>query len=145
MSAVWQAARWIVSIAWELPQSALGLANLCVQHATGNVAHVEVDRGRCVVELKRNGAVSLGHFVFWTRNTNRFVRITAANRGHEFGHARQSRLLGPLYLIVVGVPSSMRAAIALVHGLRTGSPWEGYFRGFPEDWADRLGGVDSTR
>lgn len=56
---------------------------------------------------------------------------------HEYGHSLQSRKLGPLYLIVVGIPSFLRATLWWVFKLPKGD----YYRGYPEAWADRLGGV----
>jgi hypothetical protein len=53
-------------------------------------------------------------------------------------------MLGPLYLPLVGVPSSCRVAYAIAYRALTGRRWDGYFRGYPEDWADRLANVDST-
>lgn len=58
---------------------------------------------------------------------------------HEYGHSIQSMLLGPLYLFVVGVPSVSRG----IYTRRKGLSMEYYFSGYPENWADRLGGVDS--
>jgi hypothetical protein len=52
-------------------------------------------------------------------------------------------MLGPLYLLVIGVPSSLRAGYAAARYLVTKEPWDGYYDGFPENWADRLGGVRS--
>jgi len=63
----------------------------------------------------------------------------------ELGHARQSRLLGPLYLPVVGVPSTIRVAYAFVYKHARGKRWGGYYDGFPEKWADELGGVDRSK
>lgn len=53
----------------------------------------------------------------------------------------QSRMLGWLYLPVVGLPSISRAAYALLYREVTGRQWTGYYDGYPENWADRLGGV----
>jgi hypothetical protein len=57
---------------------------------------------------------------------------------HEYGHSLQSMKLGPLYLIAVGIPSFIRATLWYVTKL----PKDLYYRGYPEDWADRLGGVE---
>ena len=54
---------------------------------------------------------------------------------HEYGHIRQSRMLGWLYLIVVGIPSALWA-------LFYNGPKEGYYRFYTERWADRLGNVN---
>ena len=133
--------RLALAIAWELPQSSLGLANLVLEVVRRGVARVTYEHDRVFVELRASRAISLGHFVFWSTVDSAFVRVTPHNKAHEYGHARQSRMLGPLYLLVVGLPSSMRVAYAVAQYAITKRPWEGYYDGFPESWADRLGGV----
>jgi hypothetical protein len=64
---------------------------------------------------------------------------------HEFGHCRQSLYLGPLYLLVVGIPSVVRNLWARVLVRRGMPPYQvglWYYGGYPERWADRLGGVE---
>jgi hypothetical protein len=56
---------------------------------------------------------------------------------HEYGHTIQSFYLGWLYLFIVGIPSSLNViACRIFPKLRSG-----YYNRFPENWADRLGGV----
>jgi hypothetical protein len=126
---------------WEAPQTLLGALNLGAQRLAGNIESTERRHGRLFVKLRGAGAVSLGHFVFWSTTDTAFVRVNPDNDLHEWGHACQSRLLGPLYLLVVGVPSSLRALYSVVQWPFTRRPWAGYYDGFPESWADRLGGV----
>lgn len=133
-----------VLFAWELPQNVLGLLNLGLQRALGNVASIRRDRGRIFVELAGEGAVSLGFFVFHATRDSRVVPVGPENADHEYGHAIQSRWLGPLYLPVVGVPSTLRVLYATLHLARTGRRWARYYDGWPEDSADRLGGVDRS-
>lgn len=125
---------------WELPQNVLGASLLATEGLLGTVKSVRRDRGRLFVESTHT-AVSLGWFVFWARGENRWFVLDGATREHEYGHTRQSRLLGPLYLPLVGVPSALRVVYAVAHRELTGRRWGGYFDGYPEDWADRLGGV----
>lgn len=137
--------RLAAGVLWEAPQTTLGALNLGLQLAQRNVAGIERQRGRIFVELRGVGAVSLGHFVFWGTVDSSFVRVNPQNRDHEYGHALQSRMLGPAYLLVVGVPSSLRVAYARAQCLVTRKPWDAYYDGFPENWADRLGGVRRAR
>lgn len=127
-------------LAWELPQNLLGAGLFAVTLATGEVVDVRFERERVMIE-STGTAVSLGLFVFWCRRSNRWHDLDARNRDHEWGHSVQSRMLGPLYLLVVGVPSSARAAYAFVHRELRGTKWDRYYAGFPENWADRLGAV----
>ena len=129
-----------LSLAWEAPQTALGAAMLGVEAARKRVVEIEVEDGRLVVESKGTG-ISLGHVVIWSRENSRWHDLDVRNRAHELGHTKQSRLLGWLYLPVIGLPSISRAAYALVFREVTGRQWTRYYEGYPENWADRLGGV----
>lgn len=133
-----------LSLAWEAPQTALGVVVLAVEAARGRIVNLEVEHGRLVVESTGTG-ISLGHIVFWSRESGRWHDLDLRNRAHELGHTKQSRLLGPLYLPVVGLPSISRAAYALVYREVTGHPWTRYYEGYPENWADRLGGVQREK
>ncbi len=128
------------SLVWEAPQTALGAVVLATEAARMRIVSFEIEDGRLLVESKGTG-VSLGHVVFWTRQSNRWHELDLRNRAHELGHTKQSRMLGWLYLPVVGLPSISRAAYALLHRELTGRPWTRYYEGYPEKWADRLGGV----
>ena len=128
------------ALAWEAPQSALGLGLLAVQRACGCVARIERADDRLVIETAATG-VSLGHFVFWTRENCALPSQDLRNRAHELGHAHQSKMLGWLYLPLVGLPSVTRAAYAAAYRVMTGRSWTRYYEGYPENWADRLGGV----
>ena len=62
-------------------------------------------------------------------------------RAHELGHTVQSRRLGPLYLPTVGIVSPTRALYAMAYRWRTGRGWARYYDRWPEDAADRYGGI----
>ena len=138
-------ARTVGSVAWEAPQNALGLVNLGIELARRGVARITRENGRIFVELRGSRAISLGHFIFWSTVDAPIIRVNPDNKLHEYGHALQSRLLGPFYLPIVGIPSTMRVAYAALQYVFTKKPWDGYYDGFPENWADRLGGVPPGR
>jgi hypothetical protein len=129
-----------LSLLWEAPQTLLGAAMLGVEGVRNRIVRIEIDDGRLVVESKGTG-ISLGHIVFWSRENSRWHDLDMRNRAHELGHTKQSRLLGWLYLPVIGLPSISRAAYALVYREVTGRQWTRYYEGYPERWADRLGNV----
>ncbi len=133
-------AKLAASLVWELPQCLLGAAVLGVARASGQVCSICWDQGRVFVRTRGIG-ISLGLFVFWFEEGNRYFRADTLMRRHEHGHTFQSRWLGPLYLLLVGVPSTMRAAYSVAYRELTGRHWTGYFDGYPESWADRLGGI----
>lgn len=133
--------RVVLGVLWEGPQTALGALNLGLELARRGVARITRENDRIFVELRGSRAISLGHLIFWSTVDSPFVRVNPDNKLHEYGHALQSRLLGPFYLLIVGVPSTMRVAYAAAQYVFTRKPWDGYYGGFPENWADRLGGV----
>ncbi len=133
---------------WELPQTLLGLLLFLVVKAVDRSA--KTFRAPSATLVTRTtvlgGGVSLGMFLFSLDYEHRFGRrlVAAQQRmeAHEFGHARQSCFLGPLYLPVVGLPSAGRAALfRIARAAGRPIPSHRYYRGYPEAWADRLGGV----
>jgi hypothetical protein len=132
----------IILFLWELPQNTLGVAYLLIKTARGSVMSRSLERSRLFVKV-RHGAVSLGLFVFWSDTGDGVFTLDERNRLHEYGHTIQSRILGPLYLPVVGIPSVSRVIYAHRYYKKHGKEWTGYYRGFPENWADRLGNVKS--
>lgn len=82
------------------------------------------------------GGISLGTYIIISEQSYRDKR--ARTKKHEYGHSRQSLYLGPLYLIVVGLPSILWAGF--VYNLVRKSV--SYYAVYPENWADKLGEVN---
>ena len=57
---------------------------------------------------------------------------------HEYGHTIQSLLLGPLYLIIIGIPSASWANIPYFRNKRRKDKIS-YFSFFTEKWANSWG------
>ena len=104
------------------------------------VLRTENENSRCFFKTEHTG-VSLGSFVFWTKAANRFPHKVNDCRMHECGRTRQSLIFGPAYLVVIGIPSLARVVYRWGYMKKNGKPWQNYFNGFPENWADKLGGV----
>lgn len=130
----------VLLFAWEFPQIIVGLGVYAWMKARRMVVHIETENYRVFIETRTTG-VSLGWFIFWTPAGNRFAELTNDCRMHEYGHARQSVMLGPLYLFVVGIPSLLRVIYSKLYFRKYHRHWPGYFSGFPENWADELGDV----
>ncbi len=129
---------------WEIPQIVAGLGVLIFMKSKKRVVRIETERHHFFIETPFTG-VSLGWFVFWTPDGNRYPHLVNDCRMHEYGHARQSMMLGPLYLIVVGISSLSRVFYRRWYYRKNGRSWENYFNGFPENWADKLGGVTGAK
>lgn len=123
----------VLTWTWCLPTTLVGLgAGLFAKVFLEGRA--EVFQGATVVRsprLRRLGGVCLGPVILvGDRADPELVR-------HEWGHFRQHLRLGPLYLVVIGIPSVTHAGW---HALRGGGFPE-YFHFWTEAWADALGGV----
>ena len=134
--------KFVFLAVWELPQNLLGLLVLAYCRVRGRVTSIQHEHDRVFVEVPGVG-ISLGSFVFWFGTGNRYFKPDPLMRRHEFGHTFQSRWLGPMYLPLVGVPSTMRAIYAVAYREVTGRRWLNYYEGYPERWADALGGISA--
>jgi hypothetical protein len=128
--------RKILLLIWQFPQS-IGAAILHFYFTRKGCSLLQ-DQYEDRTVYYWNGpprfAVSLGEFIF----TYYFDDETLA---HEYGHSRQSRYLGPLYLLTVGIVSAMWNLLARRNSYISRT----YYQRWPEDWADALGGVERKR
>ena len=114
---------------WGILQSALGLIVFLFHiHAKHYFYH-----GAVVTEWKSVSSVSLGLFVFVTSEPFFFDHLV-----HEYGHTIQSLILGPLYLIVIGIPSTLWGFLPSLNNKRK-TEGLSYFSFFTEKWANVLG------
>jgi hypothetical protein len=119
----------VLLILWQLPQTLAGLVLALFVH--GDSSPNPYFGGRIVRHDKRF-AVSLGYFIFVPKGSS------SLTWRHEAGHSRQSVWLGPLYLLVVGLPSALHSLWFRKSGLPS---WE-YYSAFPiEKWADSIAGI----
>jgi hypothetical protein len=125
---------------WELPQILVGFTVFAFLKVKHSVVNMEREEHCFFIETPDTG-VSLGWFIFWTPGGNRFPDLVNDCRMHEYGHAKQSAMLGPLYLLIIGIPSISRVLYRKWYRRKTGKNWNNYYKGFPENWADKLGGV----
>ena len=122
----------ILQVLWGFPQTLAGfmlfLAYVHYPHANFH--------GAIVTRWPRESSVSLGLFIFVSGNIvepKRFLRIAS----HEYGHCIQSLILGPFYLLVIGLPSFLWAMIPAARRWRTRNAYD-YYRFFTERSADYL-------
>ena len=89
--------------------------------------------------LRFNGGLSLGIFVFVTYDITEEQADGSRLIRHEYGHCLQSALLGPLYIIIVGIPSLIWMAFFSNWRKRRGAS---YYAFFIESWAQKWGGAE---
>lgn len=126
---------------WVLPQTLLGLvvylATCLFNRSWGHSS----EWGVFFFKRFFGSGVCLGEWIILEGDP---FTIDSQSVKHECGHRVQSRILGPLYLLVVGVPSLARNVYDRLVLSKTMTVFERqlwYYSGFPERWADRLGGV----
>ena len=115
----------VLLFVWELPQILLGLI---IRLLFGGRLMRRVGRVR-IVSWRFSSGVSLGWYCFVPLNA------PLAMINHEYGHTRQSFMLGPLYLVIIGLPSLIWAFLFHLGLFRK----HGYFSFYTERWAERLG------
>lgn len=125
----------IFSYLWQLPQNLCGLFYRSISR-NNRIAEVENNDSRGVdakVYLQRHsGGVTLGKYIFICQDyKNKDIVIK-----HECGHVKQSKILGPLYLIVIGLPSIIWA-VTYNYIL----PNKSYYWFYTEKWANKLMGI----
>ena len=120
---------------WQLPQHILGLLVIFFTGAKRNDLGYWESTGNWF-------GVSLGNYIVFRRPKN--TKVDSNSIKHEQGHQVQSKYLGPLYLIIIGIPSgSFNLIDRFFH-----SDWEEekrlkwYYSLLWEHSADKLGGVD---
>lgn len=121
---------------WQLPQHLLAL--LLLKKFPYEKKHY-YETSTIYVLKKGNFAVSLGEYILVDKSWlpgNHIIR-------HEYGHTKQSHMLGPLYLFIVGIPSAFQNKLGRILAKKGNNEYrKNYYNRFPENWADKLGGVD---
>lgn len=113
----------LIAFTWELPQTIAALI-VC---AVARKKPESVD-GLTRVYIPWNRAFTLGQFICAPTMTSKSVIK------HEYGHTRQSLILGWLYLPIVGISSAI--IYIIYHACGKTPDW--YHSKFPENWADKL-------
>lgn len=123
---------------WQLPQNIVALLYRYVfmgkNRGEETRQNVKGRNIRVVYKSTCDGSVSLGSHIFISNCVGWKKDLTIA---HELGHTVQSLYLGPLYLIVVGIPSILWASIRRLGFFGKTS----YYAFYTEKWADRIAGI----
>ena len=109
---------------WCLPQNLLGLLLRTVYKGKDSLYEDAIVRR----STKMRGGISLGKYIVINQFSSKKTVM------HEYGHCRQSKYLGWLYLPVIGLQSILHAALCKCKK-------HSYYDYPVEKWADKLGGV----
>ena len=121
----------IIQLTWGLPQTLVGFIIFLKYR---NCPH-HTYKGAIVTNWTQRGGISLGMFIFVEERINRQEYI----QKHEDGHTIQSLILGPFYLLIVGIPSFAWANLPYFEEKRRSKhiPYNDFI---VEKIADKLGG-----
>ena len=123
--------RNLILFIWQLPQHIVAL--IYFGYLVMMCKDLGVDsryKQAIVIPCVMRGAVTLGCYVFVGLNSE--YRKTVK---HELGHTIQSKILGPLYLIVIGIPSITYCGLRRIFpSLRK----KNYYDFYTEKWANNL-------
>ena len=124
---------------WGLPQNIFGLIlySFCYIKSKKNP---KASQGKIndsyYCSVPGNGsAISLGMFIIVFGIYEDYTHLLK----HEYGHSIQSKILGPLYFIIIGLPSIIWAGC--FKGYRKTMHYS-YYWFYTEKWANKLGGVE---
>lgn len=110
---------------WEIIQTLAGLIVIFAYRAV----YVKNIGKRCLyVSNSMPGGISLGKCIIVGKSS----LDSDICHHHEYGHTRQSMMLGPFYIFIVGICSILNATFDFAHY---------YYDFWTEKWADKLGGI----
>lgn len=121
---------------WQILQVLVALIILAILH-NKPVKYKNEHSGMTVWRVHHSfgSCWSMGPFIFVPdKQPEKILR-------HESGHSIQSVYLGPLYLLFVGLPS----ACLLGYQVSNKKDYQWYHSHYPENWADKLGGVNELQ
>ena len=128
---------------WQFPQNLLGLILILFYRPERKL----IASNGNLVYLSRYmpGGISLGKYSIISRGyaynkTDEEILNLDVTKHEALGHGTQSRYLGPLYLLVIGLPSIVWASL---YGDTKWFPYtkNGYYVFYTEKWADKLAGI----
>lgn len=129
---------------WQLPQHLLGLLLILFSRAKKDeIEGIQYWRAPKLF----NAGISLGNYIIMDETYHKRPKYLVVMLKHERGHSKQSKYLGPLYLIVVGLFSITRNIWQRVFHKTPGTHREWvkemswYYNGYPENWANKLAGI----
>lgn len=125
----------VLSWLWQLPQNVIGLLVIFFTGARYNdISYKREDNH--YLSKRFNFGVCLGEYIILGRTVNHAISYTSVR--HEQGHRKQSRMLGPLYLVLIGLSSLLGNLVFILFNI----PEKYYYKLPWEAWADKLGGVE---
>ena len=129
----------ILTEIWQFPQHIIAYVIILINCKSIKLMVSKDGISHYLVDHLFDSAISLGNYIFLDSDGNFSYKTIK----HEFGHQKQSLMLGPLYLIVIGLPSIIGNIIDRIKHkyFRRHYDPDFYYKQPWEAWADKLGGV----
>lgn len=125
----------ILSEIWQIPQHIIAYVIMIVNRKSLEVMiNTSTDIKYYLVKHLFNSGISLGNYIFLDKDSNNSINTIK----HEHGHQIQSLILGPLYLIFIGLPSIIGNIVFRIKKYNN----RDYYKQPWEAWADKLGKVN---
>lgn len=119
---------------WGLPQTLGGLVICCLFYRCPHYTY----HGAVVTEWTLPSGLSLGMFIFLPSGTQMSSTLHRQLLVHEYGHTLQSLILGPAYLLLIGIPSFLWANVSAFARHRKERQIS-YYAFYTEAWANAWG------
>lgn len=114
---------YVLLVIWQFPQYLVALVMWPFLGKKTKVADRHFNA--CYLGEDMSGGISLGPIAY----VSKYLVKKPAGVCHELdGHTVQSKILGPLYLLVIGLPSILNAAFDFT---------KCYYDFYPEKWANK--------
>lgn len=122
---------YLIQLTWGIIQTTLGFIIFLIFIRNRHV----IFNGAIATEWHRYDGLSLGLFIFVPENIE--INKKYYIYKHEYGHTIQSLILGPLYLLIIGLPSLIWSK--LYHNNMTRNNKNNYYDFFTERSANYFG------
>ena len=125
----------ILTEIWQFPQHIIAYVIILINCKSIKLMVSKDGISHYLVDHLFDSAISLGNYIFLDSDGNFSYKTIK----HEFGHQKQSLMLGPLYLIVIGLPSIIGNIIARIKHkyFRRYYDTDFYYKHPWEDWAEK--------
>ena len=131
---------YFVQFTWGFIQNFVGFIGFLIKHK--KCAHERFGYSIITYAPGNYGGVSMGIFIFM--NPDRPDGWKHDTQIHEYGHTWQSLLLGPLYFLVIGLPSAIWCDFPVFKNYRQEKNVSYYWL-YCEGWANLWGLMSTNR
>ena len=122
---------YFLQMTWGIIQNVLGFLIWIYVLLTGPKEERRFFYGALVTRWNLEASMSMGMFLFLGTDDERVIV-------HEYGHSIQSLILGPFYLLLIGIPSFCWANVPRYVRRRKKGRYR-YTSFYTERWANHLG------